>query len=121
MQNITIAGAIGKDAVTRQTQGGDDVTSWSVATTIKKGQESVTTWWDCSLWGKRGKALQPYLTKGGKVCVTGVFGTRVHEGKTYMTVSVAEVSLLGGGEKRDDEPRQSQQSSRSDMDDEIPF
>jgi single-strand DNA-binding protein len=51
MKNITIAGNIGKDAVTRNTQGGDSVTSWSVAVEERNGQDKRTIWFDVSLWG----------------------------------------------------------------------
>jgi len=96
MKNITIAGNIGKDAVTRKTQGGDAVTGWSVAVEERQGQEKRTVWFDCNLWGKRGEALAQYLTKGGKVAVSGELSTREHEGKTYLTIRADQVTLLGG-------------------------
>lgn len=98
MKVITIAGNIGKDAEIRQTQGGDSVTSWSVATTERgKGGEKRTLWFDCTLWGKRGEALASYLTKGSKVAVSGEFSTREHEGRTYLTIRASEVTLMGDG------------------------
>jgi len=109
MKSITIAGNIGKDAVTRTTQGGDKVTSWTVAVEDRQGQEKRTIWFDCAIWGKRGETLAQYLTKGGKVSVAGDFGTREHEGKTYLTIRVDQVTLLGakpddGGQGREYEP-----------------
>ncbi len=101
MKTITIAGNIGKDAVTRTTQGGDQVTGWSVAVEERNGQDKRTIWFDCSLWGKRGQGLAQYLTKGSRVAVTGDLSTREYNGKTYLTIRVSEVTLLGGGEKRE--------------------
>ena len=126
MKTISIAGNIGKDAQTRTTQTGDSVTSWTVAVEDRQGKEKATIWFDCSLWGKRGEALAQYLTKGGKVAVSGEFGKREHEGKTYLTIRVAEVSLMGGVDR---ETRGNAAAERvlaggrqlADMDDEIPF
>ena len=131
MKSITIAGNIGKDAVTRTTPNGDKVTSWSVAVEERNGQDKRSIWFDCTLWGKRGESLAQYLTKGGKVAVSGELSTRDHEGKTYLTIRVDQVTLQGG--KPDGERQErSQQSSgygaggsansgRSDMDDDLPF
>ena len=101
MKNITIAGNIGKDAVARTTQTGDSVTGWSVAVEERNGQDKRTVWFDVTLWGKRGSALAQYLTKGTRVAVAGELSTREHEGKTYLTVKADQVTLLGGGEKRE--------------------
>ncbi len=101
MKTITIAGNIGKDAVTRTTQAGDSVTGWSVAVEERQGQDKRTIWFDCSGWGKRYTALAQYLTKGSRVAVSGDLSTREHNGKTYLTIRADQVTLLGGGEKRE--------------------
>lgn len=124
MKTITVAGNIGKDAVVRSTQSGEKVTGWSVAVEERVGQDKRTIWFDCTLWGKRGESLAPYLTKGGRVAVSGELSTREHEGKTYLTVRADQVTLLGGkqdGERRDDAGQVAQGGGRYDMDDEIPF
>jgi len=129
MKNITIAGALGKDAITRHTQGGDAVTSWTVAVEDRQGQEKSTIWFDCSMWGKRGETLAQYLTKGSKVTLAGDLGKREHEGKTYLTIRVDQLTLMGGKPQGDDGGRSGKQDDnsrgngggRSDMDDEIPF
>jgi len=133
MQIITIAGNIGKDAETRTTQGGDKITNWRVAVSTKTGQNEVTTWWDCALFGKRGEALAQYLTKGAKVTASGRFSAREHEGKTYLKIDVAEVALQGGkpnndrgddqGYSRPEPKRGGTPAGRSydDLEDSIPF
>lgn len=128
MKTIVIAGNIGKDAVTRDVKG-DKVTSWSVAVEERQGQDKRSIWFDCTLWGKRGESLAPYLTKGGRVAVSGELSTREHEGKTYLTVRADQVTLLGG--KSESGQRDSGQSQgagygsqrKGDPDDgsEIPF
>jgi single-strand DNA-binding protein len=101
MKSITIAGNIGKDAVTRTTGNGDKVTGFTVAVEDRQGKEKSTLWFDVAIWGARGEKLAEYLTKGGKVVVSGDLSTREHEGKTYLSVRADQVTLLGG--KRDDD------------------
>lgn len=125
MKQITIAGNIGKDAQVRRTQDGTAVASWPVAVE-ERGAEKRTLWFDCSLWGNRGEKLAPFLTKGGKVAVSGELSTREHEGKTYLTVRADQVTLLGGGERgvssASTTPREPGSAQTSiDLSDEIPF
>ena len=99
MQQIIIAGNIGKDAEVRRLQSGDPVANFSVAVDNGKdssGQRRESTWYDCALWGKRGESLAPYLLKGGKVTVTGRPTVRVHDGKAYLGVNVDQITLQGG-------------------------
>lgn len=122
MQQLIIAGTIGRDAVVRRTRDDEAVAGFSVAVDNgkdKAGNRRDATWYDCSLWGKRGEGLAPYLTKGTRVCISGRPGARTHEGKVYLQCSVNEISLLGGGgeAKRPDVHAPSDDIS----DDEIPF
>lgn len=94
MKNITIAGTVGKDAEQRRTQSGDAVLGWSVAVDDGYGEKKSTLWFDCSLWGKRGDSLSQFIKKGTKVAVSGELGTRIHDGKTYLMVSVQNVTLM---------------------------
>lgn len=132
MKNITIAGNIGKSAEVRTTGGGDKVASFSVAIDDGFGDKKRTLWFDVSIWGKRAETLAPMLTKGGKVCVSGDLSTREHEGKTYLTVRAAEVTLMSprqdraeGDFKREFQReigKEVRQMQRDVMDDsEIPF
>ena len=118
MINATVAGNIGKDAETREA-GGNTVTSFSVASSTKKGREETTTWVNCSLWGNRGPALAQYLTKGKQVCVSGSLTTRVYNDKTYVELNVNDVKLMGG--KRDEVSGGDKPASNygSDPDDEL--
>lgn len=125
MKIITIAGNVTRDAELRTTQNGDKVAGFGVAVNGRR-RDDPATFFDCSIWGKRGEALSQYLTKGAKVTINGDFSTREHNGKTYLQVNANEVALQGG---RNDGQRDSgaQQGSgrpsapASDMDDEIPW
>lgn len=99
MKTIVISGNIGKNAETRTTQGGDIVTSFNVAVEDRQGKEKSTLWFTCSIWGKRGDALAQYLTKGGKVSVSGDLSTREHDGRTYLQIRADCVTLLGGNDQ----------------------
>jgi single-strand DNA-binding protein len=119
MKVITIAGNVGKDAETRTTQGGQSVTGFTVAVTDR---QKATTWFDVSLWGKRGETVAQYVTKGAKIVVTGELGTREHSGKTYLTVNASDVTLMGGRQSESGPaPRQSGGGSMADIEDSIPF
>jgi len=127
MQQLTIAGNVGKDAELRQTQNGDQVLNFSIAVDNgkdKDGNKRDATWFDCSLWGKRASSLQSYITKGTKLVVTGRPTTREYNGKAYLGCSVGELTFMGGGQQRDQQRSQGYGaggSAMSDMDDEIPF
>ena len=117
----TAVGRVGKDAQTRYTQGGTAVTSWSLAVDKGYGDKKETLWIDCSLWGERGTKVAPHILKGGQVVVTGEPGQREHDGKTYFTLKVSELSLVGG--KGQDKPQGKPATPANDFDDSdsIPF
>lgn len=96
MNSCNFIGRIGRDAATRYTQGGKSVTGWSLAVDSGFGDNKTTLWLDCSAWGERYEKVAQYLLKGSQVGVTGEVGTREHDGKTYMTLRVADVTLIGG-------------------------
>lgn len=95
MKNLTIAGRLTKDAETRDA-GGSRVTGFSVAVDNWDGKTKGTMFFDASMWGDRGEKLAQYLVKGMSVTASGDLGTREHNGKTYLTIRVADVTLQGG-------------------------
>lgn len=102
-------GRIGRDAVVRQA-GGKSVTGWALAIDSGYGDRKQTVWMDCSLWGDRGEKLAEYIRKGDRLGVTGELGTREHDGKTYVTLKVLDVTLLTPKDQRQESaPRQQAQ------------
>lgn len=100
MNICTIAGNIGKDPILRRTNSGDPVLGFSVAVDNgkdKQGNRRDATWFDVSIWGKRGEALERFLSKGMKVAISGRVSAREHNGKAYLEVSANEVTIQGGG------------------------
>ena len=104
MLSAQIAGNIGADAVTR-VAGQTTVTGFNVAVEQRTKDGKKTQWVGCSMWGKRGETLAQYLTKGGKVVVSGELQTREHEGKTYLDLNVHDLTLMGGGVSNDQSDR----------------
>lgn len=121
MNVFTAIGRIGRDAVVRQA-GDTPVAGWSLAVDSGYGDRKITTWLDCSLWGKRAEAVAQHIRKGDRLGVSGEIATREHDGKTYVTLKVSEVTLLG--EKKPGAERQgapSQRSNDEEFSDSIPF
>ena len=122
MKTICIAGKLGRDAETRDV-GKDTVTSFSVAVDERgKGGEKSTVWFDCSIWGRRGTALEQYLTKGSAVTVSGEFSARKYQArdgseKTAFGVRVDQITLQGGNRNGGGQRQERQGSGASDYDD----
>ena len=117
----TVTGRIGKDAVTRQTQKGDSVTGFNIASDFGFGDNKSTIWVNTSLWGVRGEKLAQHLVKGSQVTVVGELSTEEYEGKTQLKLRVAEIALQGG--KKDDAPTKPKAAPIEDdaFGDSIPF
>jgi single-strand DNA-binding protein len=95
MNILSITGNLGKDARTNKA-GGTTVANFSVAVRSGYGDNEKTIWVDCSLWGKQAESkLVDYLVKGQQVAVSGEMGTKEHEGKTYITLRVNAIDLIG--------------------------
>lgn len=127
MANFKDVCRIGKDAVTRFTQGGKPVTGFSAAFDTGFGDNKKTYWLDVSGWGERYEKVAQYLTKGSQVLLEGDIGTREHDGKTYLTLNLTELKLLGGKKDDGQRPERQQQPQRQappmdDFDDsDLPF
>ena len=127
MNNWNFTGNIGRDCETRFIPSGDAVVSFSVGVTSGYGEKQVTTWANCSMFGKRGQAVAQYLTKGAQVGITGEVTLRKYtnkEGneKTSLDVRVADLTLLGGRERSEQAPApKPAQVDTFDEFDNIPF
>lgn len=142
MNVFTFTGNLGQDCETRNAPSGDPIVSFSVAVKSGYGERAQTVWARCSMFGKRGEAVAPYLLKGQQVAISGELSlnewqNRDGQTKTSLEVRVNDLTLIG---KRDDSgvqdrnyaPRsQSTQptqqrpaapaTSLDDIDDSIPF
>lgn len=127
MISMTVAGNVGRDAQLRRTQGGDPVLGFSVAVDMggdKNGNKRDAVWVNCSIWGKRAESLATYITKGTKLVLTGRPGVNVYEGKGSLTLSVNDLTFMGGSQQRrsdDDRGGYDEPPPRDDLDSDIPF
>lgn len=95
MNVCTFVGNLGADCRTNSVNG-TAVCNFTVAAKSGFGDKEQTLWLDCALWGKRAETgLVNYLVKGQKVAVSGELGTREHDGKTYLTLRLSDVTLCG--------------------------
>jgi single-strand DNA-binding protein len=129
MNNWNFTGNLGNAAEQKHTSGGDSVVSFSVAVKSGYGDKATTTWARCSMFGKRGESVLPYLNKGQLVGVSGEMTAREwkdKEGqtKTSIEVRVNDLTLLGKSEGNSQQApqRSAQPASKPTFDDEqIPF
>lgn len=129
MQKLIIAGNVGKDAVLRRTQSGDAILGFSLAVDNGKdrqGNRRDSTWYDCSIWGKRAESLERHITKGLKLTLIGRPTAREHEGKVYLGISVDDLTFMGGNQSGNSGGGygggyQEPPASNNIDDDEIPF
>lgn len=134
MNVLTVTGNLGKDCRIGNA-GGSAVCNFNVAVKSGYGDNEQTLWVDCALWGKQAESRLPdYLKKGQQVAVSGELGTREHDGKTYLTMRVSSIDLIGkrednaapqttaGGQQQPPQtPATPSQPNDIDFDDDIPF
>jgi single-strand DNA-binding protein len=129
INNITIAGTLGRDCELKTLNNGESVASFSVADSA--GRDKGTIWWSCELWGKRASALSQYLTKGQAVAVSGSITENEWKDKDgnprkTMKIRVNDVALQGG-RKESSEPEEYRQPVAKkpvplfDDDSDVPF
>jgi single-strand DNA-binding protein len=122
---VTIAGALGRDAEYKTTQGGKSFCSFPVAASVGYGDNKTTVWIDVTRWGEGAQGLTRLLNKGTKVTVMGELSTREHNGKTYLQCRADHVALQGGrGDGSQGAPVEPQRQSggfAAGLDDDIPF
>jgi single-strand DNA-binding protein len=100
MNSWSFTGNLGKAAEQRFTGAGDSIVSFSVATKAGFGDKATTTWARCSIFGKRGESVLPYLQKGQLVGIIGEMSAREWDNKegvkqTSIEVRVNDLTLLG--------------------------
>lgn len=125
-----VSGNLTRDAELRQTQGGMEVLSFSVAVNDRRKDASgewkdYPNYIDCTMFGTRAGKLAAYLTKGTKVCAEGKLRWSQWEKdgqkRSKVEVVVEEIELMSrreGGSQcdiRQDAPQMPM------YDDEIPF
>lgn len=128
---VNLIGNLGKDVETKHLENGNQVSSFSMATSEKykdKSGETVedTQWHNIVLWGKQSEIAEKYLKKGSKIALSGKLTTRKWEDKEgntrYNTEVVGrEFLMLGDGGSSAPSTTSSKKTQESSDDDSLPF
>lgn len=131
MNVINFTGNTGREASTKFLTDGTAVTSFSVALASGYGEKKITTWLNCTIFGKRGEAVCGYIKKGTLVGVSGEFTARPYQKdgveRLSLEVRVNDVTLLGGKPQADNQSDNEQASrvpianKNDDFEESIPF
>ena len=126
MNVLTAIGRVGNDAEVRSTTTGKMVTSWSIAIDSGWGENRITTWLRCTMWGDRGEKVAQYITKGSQIGVSGEFSTREYDRngvtKTSCELKIDNVTLVGGKDTQKPNSKPATPSARDTYEeDDIPF
>jgi single-strand DNA-binding protein len=100
MIHATILGRLGRDPELRVTNGGTQVLSLNLATNSGYGENKITLWVRCSMFGARAERLAPMLSKGSQVLVVGEltqreYTTTAGEARTSLELRVSELEFAG--------------------------
>lgn len=137
MNKITADGRIVADAEVRYTPNGDALCQFRMASDVGFGDKKTTNWFSCTIWGKRGESVAPYLLKGTPVTVYGTLTLREWTNKEGIKqlspdIRIDEITMHGsrdGGAQNENHAPQRQQpraqapqaDSLADIDSDIPF
>lgn len=113
MNKLFIIGNITKDPDARVTQGGVNITSFTVAVNrrhLKDGQQEAD-FFRVTTWNKLAESCQKYLTKGRKVAVTGsvsvsTYRTQDGQFRAVLEVNADDVEFVGQKEGQKQEAKQ---------------
>ena len=98
MNKLIIKGNLTKDIDVKTTSNGVLVGEFTVANNERVGENEVTTFIKCVMFGERVEKICPYLLKGTKVLVDGRLEVKtvVNEQlyNTYVSLYVNELDIL---------------------------
>ena len=109
MNKITATGRLAADCEVRFTPSGDAIANFRLASDIGYGDKKSTNWFACTIFGKRGEAVAPHLTKGTAVTVFGSLTLREWTNKENVKqispdIRVDEI-VLQGGKQQEEAPK----------------
>lgn len=125
MNVFCFTGNLGNDADQRYLPDGTSIVSLSVPCKSGYGDKAVTSWLRCSMFGKRGESVLPYLKKGQSVGVIGEFTAREYtdkEGQQRLSleVRVNDLTLFGPKDKGGSQETQHRQATKPNPQKEFP-
>ena len=131
MNNFSGIGRLGNDAELRFTADKTPIASFSIAIAYSYGKNAITSWVNCSLFGKRAETLVGMLLKGTQIGINGEIALQEYTDKqgnekNSLICNVREVTLLGKKEtsepKEDSKANSYQPQNEIDaFEDDVPF
>jgi len=76
MNKVILLGNLGQDPELKTTPNGNNLASFSIATTSGSKEKKKTEWHRCQAWDKTGELVNQYCKKGSKVMIEGYLKTR---------------------------------------------
>ena len=129
--NVTLVGNLTRDIELRHVGGNNTaVTDIGLAVNerVKRGDswEDVTSFFDCTLWGRTAEIANEYLGKGSSVLVNGRLKqeTWVTDGqkRSKVKIIVNELQMLGKkGERNEHNQEQPKSQQAAAMNQDVPF
>lgn len=107
LNRVSLLGRLGKDPEIRQTQSGENVASFSIATGEQWKDKATgekkerTEWHSVVVFGPMAEVAKKYLAKGGRVYVEGQQRTRKWQDQSGNDRWTTEVVLSGFGSRLD--------------------
>ena len=99
VNKVILIGNLGKDPEFKTFDGDKQKASFSLATSEKYSDRTITKWHNIVVWGKLAKVCKDYLRKGSPVAIIGKITYREYEKegeKKYITEIVSdEMQMLG--------------------------
>ena len=114
INNVALVGRLTRDAELKYTNSGTAVCKISLAVnrSVKRGEnwEDEASFFDVTVWGRRGEALAQYLQKGTRIAVAGSLQQDRWEkdGQKFSRVGINAQSIQLLGEKRDGQQQNNQ-------------
>ena len=118
---FTASGNIGRDCEVRFTPNNKAIGNFPLPVKSGYGDNEKVAWVDCKILGDRAQSISPYLTKGTKVTVSGVFQLEewekdgVKHSKPVIIVNSIDFGSSQQGQQRptqDNQPARQQSNQR---------
>ena len=97
---VNLIGYVGQEPEIGYLPSGDEVASFSLATSRKRKDQEITTWWRCNAFGATVKVVREYVKKGDQLSVQGEAMLRPYTDRDgvprqSLDCSVQRLLLLG--------------------------
>lgn len=122
--NVTLIGRLTADPQNRYTQGGTEVSEFSIANNYYSNNKNEVNYFNITAFGKLAETVNKYLTKGKQVLISGALRQERwqdrHTGKTQSKVIIILSSMQMLTDKKEADNNVSQTNNQED-DEEVPF